>query len=111
MKKLARRKRGKAKGTKAKFKSSARRAAPKLKGRAPTKAKSSARRTVPKSRSKLKNVARKVAKAAVVAAGVAAVGTALGELSSRNEAPAEPGSNSGKNAPAERGSDDTEQTQ
>jgi hypothetical protein len=105
MKKPARRGRAKAaaKGTKAKSKASASRAMRKSKGRASTQAKTSAGRTSSKSRPKLKHVAKKAAKAAVVAAGVAAVGTAFSEL----VAPAEPDPNSGQQAPAERGADES----
>src|SRR4029453_438564 len=100
-----------AKGARAKSKSRAKRTT-RLKSRTPTKAKTSARRAIPKSRSKLKDVAKKSAKAAIVAAALAAGATALGELTPGSKVPPEHGSNSGKDAPApaERGSEDREET-
>jgi hypothetical protein len=80
-----------AKGTKAQL--PAKRARPKSKARATPKA--SARRAISGSKSKLTNVAKKSAKAAMVAAALAAVDTAVGELNLGKKAPPERESPSG----------------
>ncbi len=66
-----------------KSKSSPKRAAVKSKVKKPTKARASSKSKAPSfssAGSKLKRVATKAASAAILAAGVAGVGTALGEL-------------------------------
>ena len=78
------------------------------KERPATQAEPAASLTIPKTRSSLKEVAKKAVAAAIVAAGVAAVDTALGELNSEKKAPADPRSDSEKSA--QRDSDDSEST-
>ena len=91
--------------SKTKSKTSTKRRTP-SKERPATQAKPYAGVSIPKTRSKLKDVAKKAATAAIVAAGVAVVDTAVGELRSGKKSATEPGSNLGTTG--QGGSDDTE---
>ena len=90
--------------SKTKSKTSTKRRLP-SKERPDTQAKPPAGVSIPKTRSKLKDVAKKAATAAIVAAGVAVVDTAVGELQSGKKSGR---TRSNLRTTGQGGSDDTE---